>query len=45
MMRGQNLAEEEEGEQEQEETRAAWTVRWSPMTAETVQAKQSTCDS
>ena len=38
MTRGQSLAEEEEEEQE-EETRVVWTVRWSPMTAETVQAK------
>ena len=44
MTRGQSLAEEEE-EEEEEETRVVWTVRWSPMTAETVQAKQSTCDS
>ena len=37
MTRGQSPAEEEE--EEQEETRVVWTVRWSPMTAETVQAK------
>ena len=38
MTRGQSLAEEQE-EEEEEETRVVWTVRWSPMTAETVQAK------
>ena len=45
MTRGQSPAEEEEEEEEEGETRVVWTVRWSPMTAETVQAKQSTCDS
>ena len=34
MTRGQSLAEEQE-----EESRVVWRVRWSPMTAETVQAK------
>ena len=38
MTRGQSLAEEVE-EVEEEETRAAWTVRWSPMKAETEQAR------
>ena len=38
MMRGQSLAEEEE-EEEEEGIRAAWTVRWLPMTAETGQAR------
>ena len=37
--------EKEQDEEEEEGTRVVWTVRWSPMTAETVQAKQSTCDS
>ena len=35
-MRAQSLVEEEE-EEEEEEIRVVWTVRWSPMTAETVQ--------